>query len=71
MKNIEDITPELEPILDSSKLELVIRALAEICQAKAEHVRSNWQDESLAAFWEGAAKKLDGVSINYYITRVP
>lgn len=71
MKNIEEIIAGLEDILDSSHLSTVIKALAEICWAKGDHVRENWQDESLAKLWDQAALKLDGVSINIAITRVP
>jgi hypothetical protein len=71
MKQIEDITEALEAILDSSKLELVVRALGEICHAKAEHLYCNWQDKALAAHWKQAGDKLTGVSVNHLIARVP
>jgi len=71
MKNIEDITSELEAILDSSKLDRVVYALGEICWAKAEHLRSNWQDEELARRWEVAGNGLTNFSIKYQIARVP
>ena len=71
MKNIEDISSQLEAILDSSKLSTVVQALGEICFAKAEHLQSNWQDRELAHIWERAGNKLVNASINHYIARIP
>ena len=60
------VTPEqqfdLENIIDNSNLQTTLRALANICLEKAEHIRSNWQDESLAKTWEKAAAKIDALS---------
>jgi hypothetical protein len=33
--------------------------LVDICYAKAEHIRTNWQDNDLAKQWERVAKQLD------------
>lgn len=51
--------PELEQLVDSYGLIAVLRALAEICYEKAEHVRSAWQDERLGKVWERTGKLLD------------
>ena len=55
----EDQKVDLENIIDSNTLEDVIHALTEICYGKAEHLRSNWQDNDAAKQWELAAKRLD------------
>ncbi len=49
----------LEGLVDSSSLANVLAALAEIAREKAEHIRSNWQDEPGAAHWEYAARTID------------
>lgn len=49
----------LEMLVDKHSLSNVLALLESICHEKAEHVRTNWQDESLAKAWERAAKTLD------------
>lgn len=49
---------ELEDVVDALGLIGVCQALAEICSAKAEHIRTNWQDEPLAKAWGRAARQL-------------
>lgn len=52
----------LESVLDQSSLDQVLLMLARICNEKAEHVRSNWQDKTLARAWEVNANKLARVA---------
>lgn len=49
----------LEGMVDRYGLDWVVAALAAICQEKAEHVRSTWQDEALAAAWQQNGVVLD------------
>lgn len=42
----------LERMVDALGIQGVLGALAEICGLKADHIRSNWQDESEAQNWE-------------------
>lgn len=49
----------LERLVDTRSLLAVTEALADIAREKAEHIRGNWQDESLARIWEQAANALD------------
>ena len=49
----------LEKMIDGSSLQSVVDALVDICNEKADHVRTNWQDEPLAKVWEKAGKMLD------------
>jgi hypothetical protein len=61
---LEDGAPEfvvLETLVDRVGLRNVLYALALIARHKAEHIRSNWQDEALANLWEHDAKILDKV----------
>ena len=45
----------LETLIDAHNLDGVLEALSEICHAKAEHLRSNWQDSATAKQWNQAA----------------
>lgn len=49
----------LEEWVDSHGMEAVIRSLETIADGKADHLRSNWQDERGARQWEKVAKELD------------
>jgi len=56
------LTPEqklfLESMIDSNSLASVLEAISEICNAKEEHIRSNWQDLSLARYWQLASSRV-------------
>lgn len=53
----------LERLLDEMGAEGVARALAEICREKADHLRTNWQDEEAARGWESDANQFDGLCL--------
>jgi hypothetical protein len=55
------IKNQLETILDSSSLSKTLELLAEVCQDKAEHIRTNWQDEGLAKLWNRAGNKISAI----------
>lgn len=57
----EKIMHDLEDIVDSASLEEVLAALSNMCFEKAEHVRTNWQDEPLAKAWEKNGKLIDSI----------
>lgn len=63
MKTIlEDGAPDfvvLELLVDRVGLRNVLYALALISRHKAEHIRTNWNDEALANLWEHDAEILD------------
>jgi hypothetical protein len=62
MAILEDNSPamiELEKLVDKVGLRNVIYGLAYIAGQKADHLRSNWQDEAAAQAWEADARKLD------------
>lgn len=46
----------LEAMIDKHGLSMVLKAISEICDEKAEHVHSAWQDEKLGKAWERASK---------------
>ena len=45
----------LEAILNVTNLNAVVQALSEICEEKADHIATDWQD---AGLWRTAAGKL-------------
>lgn len=45
----------IEKIIDDDDLEGLLDLIAEVCSAKADHILECWQDESLAADWDGYA----------------
>jgi hypothetical protein len=49
----------LEDIVDRSGLANVLGGLAYIAREKADHLRSNWQDEKSARGWDQLAHVLD------------
>ena len=55
----DEFRAHAEEYIDSSSLANAIGELAEIARKKAEHIRSNWQDEILAKTWETAANRID------------
>lgn len=57
-KELED----LEGMIDKAGLATVLGQISEICMAKADHIRSNWQDEGLAKEWEKFGEKLSKFS---------
>jgi len=56
--NVQCAMQQLESIVDEHGLAQTIEMLAEICNLKADHIRSNWQDESLACLWGRMSGKL-------------
>ena len=50
---------ELEVFIDRVGLYDTMGLLYDICHGKAEHFRSNWQDENSAKAWERQAKYID------------
>jgi hypothetical protein len=60
---MNELENELERLLDKHSLGIILNVLTDICHAKAEHVRTNWQDEELASSWEYNAKQLDKVKL--------
>jgi len=49
---------ELEKLIDRIGLLRVMTMLAEICDAKSDHITSNWQDYPLAKIWETAGMRI-------------
>jgi uncharacterized protein (DUF2252 family) len=61
MKLIEQdpILADIESHVDRLSVSMVLQALATVCEGKAEHVRSDWQDFGLGRFWDNLAKQIE------------
>lgn len=46
-----DEEDELEAMIDSHGLAAILESLEEICNGKADHLSTNWQDERSARVW--------------------
>lgn len=60
----------LEGLIDRYNLDSVLGALSEICYAKAEHVRTTWQDAYGARKWVQAANQLVVTSMSVKVKEV-
>jgi len=49
----------LEDMVDRWSVGAILNMLETICYEKAEHLRSNWQDEASAKSWTLAGYRLD------------
>ncbi len=63
-------TYELETLIDNCGLDNLIEAISDICTGKAEHLRSNWQDDSTAKTWEQAARYMLKVAASVSVRTV-
>jgi hypothetical protein len=62
MAHLPDLERSLEELVDKHGLTMVIDVLVNVCDDKAEHLRSNWQDGAQAKSWDKCAKILDKAS---------
>ena len=53
---------QLKALIDEHGLHAVIGSLVIVCNQKASHLESNWQDRATARVWTNAAKVLDTAS---------
>jgi hypothetical protein len=51
----------LESMIDTHGMHALAQGIAYVCWEKADHARSNWQDEPLAKRWEKLADIFDRV----------
>jgi hypothetical protein len=50
-----ELANALEALIDAHGLYAVTDALASVCNAKCDHLESNWQDKEAARRWTKAA----------------
>ncbi len=60
----------LEALVDGSTLTEVLSALANICEEKCDHLRSNWQDANAAMAWQHASTKVWKAAESAQVARV-
>ena len=51
----------IEQMIDESGMENFLDAVETVCYDKADHLRTNWQDEYAAKQWEKTASKIETV----------
>lgn len=51
----------IEQIIDANSFRAVLDMIEEICFAKEEHLRTNWQDKEQAKVWFRRAKMIQKV----------
>lgn len=52
----------LELWIDRAGVGGLLCAISGICREKAEHIRSNWQDEGTARVWEYNARRIEAAA---------
>ena len=63
MKNQNQLSFDLEQIVDAEGMGTILETLAQICFEKSEHIATNYDDKTLAAQWKkdgGKLMKLSG-----------
>ena len=58
MKQDKQDQLEIE-FIDKEGLSSTLEAIADICLAKAEHIKENWQDHNTARAWESIYNKMN------------
>jgi len=53
----------LEGIIDSIGLNETLQAMVKICLEKADHIRSSYDDKTLAKSWEHDSKVIDKITL--------
>jgi hypothetical protein len=61
---VTEFSITLESFIDTAGLAATLEVLVEICHGKADHLRSNWQDERAAKDWERVARGLGKISLD-------
>jgi hypothetical protein len=49
----------IEELIDRTSLDRVLKALADVCAEKSDHVLCNWQDAPMSERWRHAAEVMD------------
>lgn len=53
------IKDQLEATIDKMGVDSVLSLVETICDEKAEHIESNWQDKTLARHWSQLARAVE------------
>jgi len=60
--DVEEALSGLEDMVDVIGLRMVLIQLAEVCELKADHIQTNWQDPILARQWHRCAQQLTNMA---------
>ena len=58
LTELSDMERTLESYIDKISVPNLLEAVSRICIEKAQHIRENWQDESMAMAWEKNGYKI-------------
>lgn len=61
---------KLEQVVDDCGLLETLTAIALICEEKALHIESNWQDRALARQWKQAAERVHAAAASKAVDSV-
>lgn len=56
---MEKAMDQVEGLIDKMTLEQFLNVACNVCMAKGDHLRSNWQDNKSAEVWERMASRLE------------
>jgi hypothetical protein len=56
-----DLAEVIEEAIDRFTLTVVLDAIEEVCDGKALHLASDWQDVRSAKVWAQAARRIDRI----------
>jgi hypothetical protein len=59
-----NLIDSIESIIDKHGTNRLCNLIAEVCSAKADHIRETWQDETTASAWDREAARFLGLSVN-------
>jgi len=62
---------ELERLIDTHGMANIMLGLVHICDEKAEHVESNWQDQVLSDAWRKVSDALISKRLSNALGRLP
>lgn len=60
----QDLVQEIEKHVDAHGLLHVLTALELMCHEKADHIRTNWQDNATAKVWERDGQRIGRLLAN-------
>ena len=61
---------DLEALIDRAGLCAVLQSLSTICNDKADHIRTNWQDNVTAKAWDSAAGVIGVAACNKHVAAI-
>jgi hypothetical protein len=60
--DIISVADQLEALIDKYGLQHILTGLELVCGEKADHIRSNWQDNATARSWDAKSRQLGNLA---------